>query len=289
MVQLPAANGCPVELPWLAVANHLWTFANSPFVLGVVVALAASFAGAYGAQWIVEREGNKRRALEEIRATNAAITLALFISNVGLSLKRQHLDAMVRKYADDQTRREAHAAARRPEPFEVAVDWQTLPMTELPFDSLRGLIFDRVDCPGPVVSLVAMLEATAYHLRGAVNNRNSFIEEIKNMGALTGEQRAALYFGLPKNDGTTDRRYPNLMDAISNYTDAMILFATILAVELVAHGDAAAARLGKAAPKIRRMKLRPVFAEGLIPEVAEYEATLRGIGVDVATVFAKYR
>ena len=84
-------------------------------------------------------------------------------------------------------------------------------------------------------------------------------------------------------------RYPTLMEAIPHYADAMILFATILAVELVAHGDAAAKKLGKLTPKITRMDIRLAIAEGLIPDVTEYEPVLNGIGVDVAKVFTKYR
>ena len=171
----------------------IWAFATNG-----VIALVSSAAGAYGAQWIVERQGSKRRALEEIRATNAAITLALFVSNIGLGLKRQHLMAMSQKYADDRNEFDRLVAARLPLD-DLVMDWETLPLTELPFATLRNLIFGRIDAPGPAVSLGAMLEAAANHLQDALRQRNTLIEDTEKQ-PLTRAQRLVLYFGLTASE-----------------------------------------------------------------------------------------
>jgi hypothetical protein len=75
-----------------AVAVWLWKVANTNFMMAFLTALAGAAAGAYGAQFIVERSERKRRMLEEIRSTNAAIMVAFAILNTYCSVKNQHVD-----------------------------------------------------------------------------------------------------------------------------------------------------------------------------------------------------
>ena len=72
----------------------LSTFIASDIFIVIISTLVAAFAGAYGAQYIVERNRKKEVFLKEIRNTNAAIAVAFTISNSFLSLKQQHIKSI---------------------------------------------------------------------------------------------------------------------------------------------------------------------------------------------------
>src|SRR3989344_5441444 len=73
-----------------ATLDLLWTILSS----NLITALAGAFAGAYGGQWIVRKFQEDKELLEEIRSTNAAITVSIEICNTCLALKRQHVRSL---------------------------------------------------------------------------------------------------------------------------------------------------------------------------------------------------
>ena len=69
-------------------------FLNSTFFLTLTGTFIAAFAGAYGAQYIIEKIKKKENLIKEIRNTNAALTTAFSICNTSLSLKKQHVKSL---------------------------------------------------------------------------------------------------------------------------------------------------------------------------------------------------
>ncbi|WP_395444519.1 hypothetical protein [Caulobacter sp. UC70_42] len=64
----------------------------------VVGPLSGAFAGAWAAQGIAKRNAGVQRRLEELRATNAAISTTLSILSTCVALKRQHVLPMKTNY-----------------------------------------------------------------------------------------------------------------------------------------------------------------------------------------------
>ena len=276
--------------PYIAqLAGTVWSFLNSEFVSALLGALAGALAGAYGGARIVERQSVRKRQLEQVRETNVAISLVLFVLNTTLQLKRQHFQKMIEVHKIDRERFDEIARQKGNRTFEFKADWETLPLTELPLQPLREIIYARIDAPAPTISLFAMLVAVSGHLHATVTQRNEFITALQQGPQLTPKQRLDLYFGLRQQDGTTDARYPSMLTAISGYADAAILFSAVLAERLIEHAQAEAAKLGKGAPRVTEMDLKAAFAAGLVPDPEEYAEALKGVSIDALAALGKYR
>jgi len=106
----------------VAEAALVWTWGllNSNFS----TALAGAAAGAYGAQFIAERNERQRRLLREIRSTNAAIIVAFSITNMFYALKRQYVKELKERFEkqkkdlDDLRQKQREEFFRTPRTFE---------------------------------------------------------------------------------------------------------------------------------------------------------------------------
>jgi hypothetical protein len=269
---------------WL---SSVWRFLNGNFGLALISASAGSFAGAWGAQIIAEQQGAKRRALEELRATNAATSLALSTTNMLIALKNQHLQRMLKHYGDDRNRLlEIRSAGHGT--FKFTADFEALPWIELPTRQLSETVLREVDAPAAMIALMTMVNGSAAHLKMAIGQRNKLIEEVKDGPSLAPKQMVDMYFGI-ESDGRCDKRYYSYINSINNYADSAILFSALITDQLIGHARNQAKRLGKAAPKVTDADFRPAFETGLIPDPNEYADTLRPIGIDPAIALARHR
>jgi hypothetical protein len=289
---VPALSlGAPVTAPSkpsASTAKALWDFLNSPFVSALLAGVVGAGVGAYGGAEIVRRQQERKTAREEVRAVNVAIAHVLFILNWTIALKRQHVRGMVAKHKADRDRRVALLKEPGPQVFEFTADMESLPVVELPVQPLKATVYDRLDAPGPAYAMCATLSAVVSTLQAAMEERNDFIGEKQRGPKMTDDERAAFYFGLRRPDGVIDARYPTLLDAISHYTDATILYAIILGALLMEHGKAVVEVFGKKKPKVTTMNLAAAFAEELVPDLAEYKDMFQNIGIDAATLLGKY-
>src|SRR5436190_19077116 len=73
-----------------------------------VVGVAASFAGAWGAQVAILRRDQRRELLASLRAVNEALALSFAISNNFLSLKNQHLIGLLERFRETEKNVKAH-------------------------------------------------------------------------------------------------------------------------------------------------------------------------------------
>ncbi|MGA8690272.1 MAG: hypothetical protein WB662_10285, partial [Methyloceanibacter sp.] len=81
--------------------DNVKTFLNSKFVSSGLGALAGAAGGAWAAQKIAERVKLRKRLLQEVRNSNAAIELAQGICSTYLNLKEQHVRRLKQAY-DEQ-------------------------------------------------------------------------------------------------------------------------------------------------------------------------------------------
>ena len=88
---------------WLGVAwQWIAQLVGSHLFESGLVALAGAFFGAKTAQGTAARNKFRDDMTEEIRDTNAAITLSFAISNSAMAIKRQHLRSIKETFDKDK-------------------------------------------------------------------------------------------------------------------------------------------------------------------------------------------
>lgn len=255
---------------WLV--NWTWQLLNSNFL----TALAGAFAGAYGAQWIIKRIERKRRHLEEIRSTNAAIMVAFGITNTFCALKDQHVKGLKDGFDRQRTALEAHQLQKNQgsippqQPFEFEANFQTLLPIHVPIEVLHKLLFEKISVAGRPLTLVATLSQSIDVLNNSHERRNEIIAKCQANSPLHPDVLASIYFGLPDRNGHIDRSYPDSVDAISNQTDDCIFFSKLLGEDLFEHGQQLAKSFGKHSPPIQKVDFTKAEQNGLIPDTKLY-------------------
>lgn len=262
-----------------AVISWIVGVANSNFT----TALAGAAAGAYGAQWITEKTQSKRRILEEIRSTNAAIMVAFGIVNTFCGLKRQHVARLSANFSTQRKqllefqKRRALGLLAPGEIFEFQADFQTLQLPPSPIDTLQKLLYEKISVTGRPLALVNTLAQTIGSLDGSLKLRNSVIETCKAQSR-SNDALVRLYFGLPDQRGHRDENYPHSVEAIATHTDDCIFFSKLILEDLVRHGEKLRPKMGSDAPKIHQPDFSKAIALKLIPDESQYADLLTSFG-----------
>lgn len=240
-----------------------WNLLNSSFS----TALAGAAAGAYGAQIAAERDNVRRAKLEEIRATNAAISIAVSIANAFIALKAQHVKNLKESYDASFAKFHADRSAGA-HVIELRFDLQALPITRVPIETLQDLLFHNLSVPGNTILLGVTIGNCVDGLADTIRARHDLISLFKK-GQMSERQKAALYFGL-RTDAGTDTSYQDAIKGIDALTDDCILFSVGLSKVLQAHGENLAKQFGKRAPKINKSDFSNPKKEGLLPSAELY-------------------
>ncbi len=250
------------------------------------IAAVGAFFGAYGAQWIAERQASRRRLLEQLRATNTAIALcSLVLASVVASI-RQHITPLVREYADKLAAAEA-TRAKGEGTIEFLADLQTIPLPNAPEAEFKETLFTKVDSPARLLTSAGMGLMVIDQLRDTIAQRNSVCGEFLR-DRPDGREVALRYFGFRDSAGHRDERYKSLVDAIETYSDNAAMFWAVTLDELVGHAQAVAMRLGRGAPKPSEFRLPPAFND-VIPDPMSYAELLVAWGYDPAKVLRRIR
>lgn len=206
-------------------------------------AIAGSFAGAYGAFVIAERQKERQEILSEIRATNAAIAVAVGITQTLLSLKEQNikpvLDAFERQleaYSEFLKAREL-GEIEADERLPLLADMRALSFSHLAVRVLEEIIFERLNCTGRPLMLANVLVRSADSLNAAIGARNSLAEELRPLLDGGGEAEfAALFLGVEYKPGFVDTRYRDHLRGVASTADEGIFFSNLLYMDLREHG-----------------------------------------------------
>jgi hypothetical protein len=267
-------------------------FLNGAFGLALLTAIFGSFFGAYGAQWIAERENTKRRTFEQVRATNAAISLAIFTVNALIATRRQHLIERLKsfraKHAEFLLMREQAQRSASPLTFEYTANWETLPWTEVPVAELKAILFDKIDNPR-AITLINMLAGTVNHLRDTMARLNDIADEMRNGTGRSDNDVAHTYFGVRMPNGRQDSRNRDSLNAAEAYNENAILFGTVLINVLIEHGGAVAKTLRVGAPRIVQADFGSAIDEGLVASPLDYAEVLGRMGIDPQSALRSLR
>ena len=244
---MPTQNLDYLTLAWTAITSAI----NSNFGVALTGGAIGAFGGAVGAQYITERGARRREYLSEIKQTNKAILISSQICNSALALKKQFVQPLSENYA--QVRGDIEYSSKREllegDQIYLELDLVKFPVPSLPMEALRNLVFSSLSVVGKELSAVTEIERAHAGLAHAMSQRDSFIDRVSS-GQIA-DTKHLLYLGMSLPDGRTDTAYPDLINAIAEYTDDLAFFSVTVCEELMAHGERVADELSK---QFRHMK-----------------------------------
>jgi hypothetical protein len=119
---------------------NLWMLL-SPFA----VALMGAGVGAWTAQWIAARNKRNDQRLEEVRAANAATTIAYGITDHFLGMKEQIIKPMIDQFSSD--RADFIKANAAPKPVGLTVIVFKVPLDAFRLVACQGIAEHRIQRP----------------------------------------------------------------------------------------------------------------------------------------------
>lgn len=257
--------------PTITGLNMFWEFINSNFT----TALAGAFAGAYGATVIAARIEQKQQTLTEIQKTIATINTTLNIFNSFCSIKNQFIKDLrenydVQLYECHQHRRLVEAGEIPAQPFIYQADLLELTPIQTPIETLKNLSLGQISINTRAVTFLLTLSQSIDNYNKSLEFRNKIIYKCRGLEG-NQSQIAKIYFGLPNEDGSIDKSYPDTIEGLYKLTDDCIFFSKTLCENLTTHGHSLAKSYGKNSPLIP--KIQPAKAEslGLLPNEKNYK------------------
>ena len=258
-------------------------FLDSAFVSAFLSSLAGAGLGVWGAQRLAERSSRRKELLDGLRQANALVVLAATIANQALSVKKQHIAPLSKRYFEDKEAAEAAndvlLQGGRPEKV-IHFQAEMLKITPLtvPVEALKNLTYSTQLMPGRALALVAMVEQSLTELSYAIGVRSEQIELFKGQD-MPLELFVQSYFGLKRRDGNIDSLFHDSMVAVTQYIDDVAFFGSELADELQGHAARIRQRLlklSKEAPKATTADFSGPRESGLMPPRENYESWLSG-------------
>jgi hypothetical protein len=243
----------------------LWHFLNTNFS----AALFGALGGAFAAHYVATRSEERKRLRNEIAGVNASVALANVITNVFVSMKRQHIRGMAEIYKRGFERYIAVLTnpPNKPTVFEFISDFRELDVPFTPIAELRQNLLDRVLTYGPGLSVTMVLQQSIASFANLIEARHRSIARMKSIG--DDQERARIYFGVRTSDGHIDERFADQITGLQVMTDNCIYFSMLLCEILSAHGEKIKKQLGRGAPNISKITYGP-FEEGLLPDPRDF-------------------
>lgn len=268
------------------VATYAGKFLNSAFALSFVGALAGAAGGGLAAQRVIEKYKLRDELLKEIRNTQAAMMVSFTVCNTTLLMKKQLVRPMFDRFSEAHAdflkyRKERQSGQRQGNAqYRFQMDMQEFVAPDLPVETLKTLVFDRVSTFGRPIVLVAQIEQASDGLRAAIAKRSRLVDGFK-ASLLEPESLALTYFGEKLPTGHTHREYADIVEVIHSYTNDLIFFSGLLTNDLATHGkalgDGFVRKFGKGAPMIVPPDFSGPKRSGLYPSESDYSAMLNWV------------
>ena len=259
--------------------TSLWHYliANENFSTAVV-GVAASFAGAWGAQIAIFRRDQRREIVATLKSVNEAQALCSTIGNTLMAMKRQHLLAMVEKfraleleYASLQTR---SSAAGQPEILNFAPNLMTLPIVKVPVERLEKTVFERLDIRMEALAATVELGKAFDLLNTSLIGRNDILAKWADGPKVRDDEVMYRYLGIHRPD-RADTRYKDFLFAIEKYCEDCIYFDMMVSEAICEYGQKLRRKYRHhifwRLPKVSVPDFSKAKELGLIPDKKEYE------------------
>src|SRR6185437_8872524 len=279
-----------------AVAAWPWVsgLLDSNFTTSVVGAFAGALGGALAAARIEQRNARVEAALEDIRNSNAGVTIVTGIIGATIGLKRQFVVKLVADYDALQARHAAYvaeAAAKgkaQLEPFHFNPDMQTMSPQGMPISELADFMVRNAGSDPAGWTVFNTLRQSISNIDLILGQRNEILEEMRTAPPQARNDMVALYLGRPRADGNVDARYPELMKGLPAQVDDVLGFSKVLVEHLAERARSIAKENKMKGQLLQRADLPPWEKAGLFPDMAESYAMLSTVkGTAAATTEAK--
>lgn len=257
-------------------------FEVTKFLSAAVVGFGAAYFGAKTAQGTADRNRFRDDLIEEIRDTNAALTLAFAVSNSAMQIKRQHLRDL--KINFDQEKKGVLEFFRKREAGEIPrdttcqlqLDMRFLAVPNMATETLQAHVLDRLSVVGRALNLVMSIVESDTALRTSTTNRNEQIKTFRADPSPRDVDFVARLLGFRTANGELDEVFATTLDAMVLHLDCVIYFTYLLCADLKDHGDWLVVkykkRLGKNnAPEVTEVDFSQAKADKLIPPREEFE------------------
>lgn len=259
----------------------------------LVSSLVGAGVGAWTAQYIAARNKRVDERLKEVRAANAATTIAYGITDHFLSMKEQIVKPLVDEFAI--MREQFMQADAKPKPPGVSVIVFKVPLEAFrfnlsPYKELQDIVLKELSAPIRPSMMVAILSRTLATIDKLADDRNARVKEFQEVQKAGKEMNPYAYYGVPFPSGGADMRYANSLQHISDYTDDVIKFSHMIGDDLRAYALALRLTLPTSiqarAPRITTMSFNK---PELMPNSVKYKAydglekPLRVLGAGVWT------
>lgn len=261
-----------------------WSVDYGALFTTVVGALAGAGIGALAAGYISERNKLREQLIKEIRDTNAAIVLSLGVMNLGIGLKRQHINKLVKEYVEQREKCISIIslmASGQPQQEIPRINLLELQEVAPPVAHLQEIVLSRLTTAGRALAAVTELTDSVFNLNTALKRRNELISKFKKDDFPIGAKKEHFCFGLPYGNGQTNEEYGDSIKGIDLYSDDMVFFGVELCADLREHAELLiekfnSKRLGGDKPNIVGVDLSAAYKEGLIPARENYESWTSG-------------
>ncbi|TXH90629.1 MAG: hypothetical protein E6Q78_02265 [Rhodoferax sp.] len=252
----------------------------------LVGALAGAFAGARAAQRVAERAKESDNLLAQLRATNAALTVAFTICNSFIQLKKQHIRPLRVSFTTQLAELQEFHRQRnageipREQPFQFLADLRSVQLPLMPVEVLQRLVFDKLSVTGRPLALAASIADTIDSVQGLMQKRTELVNQFRAIPPGGQGLTVALYFGLPYGDGRVSTEYKDTLEGLFSQIDNGIFFSELLCKDLKAFGDETLVRYKKIAKKttehVSEIDFQLARDEGLLPDESQFSDWLRG-------------
>lgn len=204
-------------------------------IIPLVASLMGAGVGAWTAQYIAARNKRNDERLKELRAANAATTIAYGITDHFLGMKEQLVKPTVDNFAIERQRFMQANAAPKPSGvsqiiFKVPLD--TFRFNWSPSKELQDIVFKDLSAPMRPMMVMPILSRTLAMLDKLSEDRNAMVKEIHESKKAGKEINPYAYYGVPFPSGGADQRYAHTLQHISDYTDDAIIFSQMLGDDL---------------------------------------------------------
>jgi hypothetical protein len=242
----------------------------------LIASLLGAGVGAWTAQYIAARNKRNDERLKEIRAANAAATIAYGIADHFLGMKQQIVKPTVDRFeVDREAFIKAEAARKGPGPsvivFKVPLD--VIRFNWSPSKDLQAIVFSDLSAPVRAMMVVPILSRTLAMLDTLADDRNAMVKDFMETQKSGKDINPYAYYGIPFPSGGANQLYAQTLHHISEYTDDTIHFAQLVGDDLREFALALRQTLPRSmrpiAPRITTVSTWK--RAGMVPDAAKYK------------------
>jgi len=185
---------------------------NQELISAIITAALGSFAGAYGAQHIIEKLSKRKDIVSKLRACNAATMAAAHIYNTVSNSKKQQITPLADNYKQVVNQFRIGSVTTSP-------DLQSFSILKVNLTNLSALLYEKLDARPRALMAFDQLVMFLQLLNDSIEHRNNILHDWKIKGSSDSakEQMLAALLGIVSNEGG-DFTYPNLIEHIEYYS-----------------------------------------------------------------------